>query len=184
MRGIQYAAAPRFRFAVSGILDRPLSRTMTADAHPRSRDTLRPSYASIFRPLKKEGAGNAGCPMHRSLVCAGVVQVCTPVFTAEAPETSGIPHAMVLRLIRDLPGDEFLFATVISRIVGRARPVGPLSPPQGLASATDARTTRLRRTQQCRSSRAPFSTAHEFCPPCDHMRTRHRRVHHIPPHVS
>src|ERR1700732_2336293 len=45
-----------------------------------------------------------------------VVLVCTRVFTAEAPETSGIPHAMVLRLIRDLPGDEFLFATVISRI--------------------------------------------------------------------
>ena len=49
-----------------------------------------------------------------SLVCAGGSS--TPVFTAEAPETSGIPHAMVLRLIRDLPGDEFLFATVAARI--------------------------------------------------------------------
>jgi hypothetical protein len=79
-----------------------------------------------------------------------------------------------------LPGDEFLFATVTLRITGRARPVGPLSPPQGLASATDARTTRLRRTQQCRSSRAPLLTAHECDPPCDLMRTRHRRVHRIP----
>jgi hypothetical protein len=41
-----------------------------------------------------------------------VVLVCTRVFTAEAPETSGIPHAMVLRLIRDLPGDLCLVATV------------------------------------------------------------------------
>ena len=37
-----------------------------------------------------------------------VVGVCTRVFTAEAPETSGIPHAMVLRLIRALPGDRAL----------------------------------------------------------------------------
>jgi len=37
-----------------------------------------------------------------------VVLVCTRVFTAEAPDTSGIPHAMVLRLIRDLPGDRAL----------------------------------------------------------------------------
>src|ERR1700730_16140036 len=37
-----------------------------------------------------------------------VVGGCTRVFTAEAPETSGIPHAMVLRLIRALPGDRAL----------------------------------------------------------------------------
>src|SRR5580704_16306912 len=38
-----------------------------------------------------------------------VVLVCTRVFTAEAPETSGIPHAMVLRLISRSPrGPGFL----------------------------------------------------------------------------
>src|SRR5580692_10825406 len=38
-----------------------------------------------------------------------VVGVCTRVFTAEAPETSGIPHAMVLRLISRSPrGPGFL----------------------------------------------------------------------------
>jgi hypothetical protein len=53
-----------------------------------------------------------------------------------------------------------------------------------LTPATGARTTRFDRPQHCRSSRAPLSIAHEFCPPCDLMRTRHRRVHRIPPHVS
>jgi hypothetical protein len=45
---------------------------------------------------KSEGAGNAGCPMHPQPRVRLVVLVCTRVFTAEAPETSGIPHAMVL----------------------------------------------------------------------------------------
>src|ERR1700719_1214952 len=62
---------------------------------------------------KQEGAGNAGCPMHPQPRVRFVVLVCTRVFTAEAPETSGIPHAMVLRLIRALPGDHGLVATVV-----------------------------------------------------------------------
>ncbi len=49
---------------------------------------------SAFR--SSEGAGNAGCPMHPQPRVRFVVLVCTRVFTAEAPETSGIPHAMVL----------------------------------------------------------------------------------------
>src|ERR1700719_2261708 len=65
----------------------------------------RPSFARQCRPMKSEGAGNAGWPMHPQPRVRFVVLVCTRVFTAEAPETSGIPHAMVLRLIRDLPGD-------------------------------------------------------------------------------
>jgi hypothetical protein len=70
--------------------------------------------------------------------------------------SSGLPCAMALRLIRALPGDEFFFATVAPRIEWRIRrPVGPSTPPQSLASATDARTTRLRRPQKHRSSCAP-----------------------------
>ena len=41
-----------------------------------------------------------------------VVGVCTRVFTAEAPETSGIPHAMVLRLISRSPRGPGSFAPV------------------------------------------------------------------------
>src|ERR1700693_1622906 len=42
-----------------------------------------------------------------------VVGVCTRVFTAEAPETSGIPHAMVLRLISRSPRGPGFLAPVI-----------------------------------------------------------------------
>src|ERR1700688_4579901 len=44
------------------------------------------------------------------------VGVCTRVFTAEAPETSGIPHAMVLRLISRSPRGPGSFAPVIGGI--------------------------------------------------------------------
>src|SRR6266567_1584033 len=44
-------------------------------------------------------------------------------------------------------------------------PVGPMVSPRGLASTTYARTTRLRRPQHCRSSRAPLSIAHESLRP-------------------
>src|SRR5207247_811192 len=63
-------------------------------------------------------------------------------------------------------------------------PVGLSVPPRDLTPTTGARTTRLHRPQQCRSSRAPLLIAHECDPPCDLMRTRHHRVHRIPPHVS
>src|SRR5579864_2090028 len=59
-------------------------------------------------------------------------------------------------------------------------PVGLSVPPRSLTPATGARTTRFDRPQRCRSSCAPLSIAHELCPPCDLMRTRHRRVHRIP----
>jgi hypothetical protein len=56
-----------------------------------------------------------------------------------------------------------------------------------LASATDARTTRLHRTLQHRSS-ARRSIAHGSGsiqnPPCHHARARRCRVHRIPPRVN
>ncbi|MFK4580990.1 hypothetical protein ABIF83_004437 [Bradyrhizobium ottawaense] len=53
---------------------------------------------------------------------------------------------------RALPGDEFLLASVTPRIDDALRPVGLGAPPQGLAVATTARTTRFGRTHQRRSS--------------------------------
>ncbi len=66
------------------------------------------------------------------------------------------PHANGFNgFLRALPGDEFLFATVASRIEGLHRTrLGRSKPPRDLTPATGARTTRLRRPQQRRSSRA------------------------------
>jgi hypothetical protein len=75
---------------------RRAGRGRRESAAPHSRGTMRPSFAKQCRPMKSEGAGNAGCPMHPQPRVRFVVGVCTRVFTAEAPETSGIPHAMVL----------------------------------------------------------------------------------------
>src|ERR1700722_17777442 len=79
-----------------------------ADAISRSRRMFARALPGSFGPRRREGAGNAGCPMHPQPRVRFVVLVCTRVFTAEAPDTSGIPHAMVLRLIRALPGDRAL----------------------------------------------------------------------------
>jgi hypothetical protein len=59
------------------------------------------------------------------------------------------PHANGFNgFLRALPGDEFLFVTVIGGLKVLSRPVGLAKTSADLASATDARTTRLRRTQR------------------------------------
>src|SRR5271168_83891 len=70
-------------------------------------------FGEVSSTLQSEGAGNAGCPMHPQPRVRFVVGVCTRVFTAEAPETSGIPHAMVLRLISRSPRGPGFLAPVI-----------------------------------------------------------------------
>jgi hypothetical protein len=77
-----------------------------------SRCEFAPELLYASPPELKEGAGNAGCPMHPQPRVRFVVGVCTRVFTAEAPETSGIPHAMVLRLISRSPRGPGSFAPV------------------------------------------------------------------------
>ena len=110
-----------------------------------SRGAKRPSDARSLAPRKSEGAGNAGCPMHPQPVCIGskhtVVTTVTPEITRHSLRNG------FNGFLRALPGDEFLFVTVTngSRLV-QARSGRRIS--AGLTSATDARTTRLRRTQR------------------------------------
>jgi hypothetical protein len=64
-RAIQYAAASRFIAGVSGILDHPLSRAMTAGHNFAISPHVFARGFVIFVPLsRKEGAGNAGRSMH------------------------------------------------------------------------------------------------------------------------
>jgi hypothetical protein len=76
----------------------------TVNTTSRSRGLICPSFARNFLALQSEGAGNAGRPMRPIAACAEVVLVSTRV-SQVTPETPGIPRAMVLRLIRALPGD-------------------------------------------------------------------------------
>jgi hypothetical protein len=110
-----------------------------------SRGAFRPSLKS-FRPRKSEGAGNAGCALHpRSRVPKLRIRRTRAYrFSGNTPAS---PTQWLYGLLRALPGDEFLFVTVVSRIDGEVHPVEQNITSADLASATDARTTRLRRTQ-------------------------------------
>src|ERR1700685_364647 len=67
---------------------------------------------SFIPALRNEGAGNAGRPMRPIAVCAMVVGRAHTRWQV-TPESPGIPHAMVLRLLRARPGAPGLLATVI-----------------------------------------------------------------------
>src|SRR5881396_593869 len=97
-----------------------------------------------------------GAQCTRSLVRARVVLVCARVFTAEAPETSGIPHAMVYGFLRALPGDHRFVDPVIRATRWRLANLTPASGRQNHTASPSARATLV-------------SRAHS--------------VHRIPPHV-
>jgi hypothetical protein len=89
-------------------------------------------------------------------------EVCTPVFTAEAPESSGITHAMVLTVYGVLSPATNSSCHRRWRIDGRSAPGWADLAFADLTPATGARTTRFDRPQHCRSSCAPLSIAHEL----------------------
>jgi hypothetical protein len=148
---------------------------------------------------EKEGAGNAGCALHpRSRVQNAQAKTHTSIQVQR--RQSGIPCAMALRLTSRSPRRRIPLVTVTSglRFVW-ARSGRRVS--AGLTSATDARTTRLRRTQRPhrhsdrrdagRSSGEGLETPvvcatldrSRESPPCDHDRARRRCVHRIQPRV-
>jgi hypothetical protein len=162
-----------------------------------SRGAFRPSLKS-FRPRKSEGAGNAGCALHpRSRVPKLRIRRTRAYrFSGNTPAS---PAQWLYGLLRALPGDEFLFVTVVCGL--RLCLPGWIDiTSAALASATDARTTRLRRTQLpppfprpaiC-ADRSPDGSVQaplvrcarelltRFISPCNFRRTRCCRVHRIP----
>src|SRR6185312_16243032 len=108
---------------------------------------FRPSDASTSVPRKQEGTGNAGCsaaPMAR------LQQKKQAAVTTGPAETSGIPCAMVLRLIRDLLGVPGLLASVAARASpARLDPSVGRSGPHDFAVRTE-----------CRSPAAPARPSH------------------------
>ena len=65
---------------------------------------MRPRFGSKPPSSDQEGAGNAGCPLHPWSACSKKARG----RTTGSAGTTGIPCAMVLRLIRALPGDRAL----------------------------------------------------------------------------
>ena len=121
--GIQYAAASSAHIAgVSGILDRPVQ---AGRRQPSDIPAARFARALQTVSPKQEGAGNAGCLLHpRSRVQEMVVDAHTSIQVQS--EHSGIPCAMVLRLMPRSPRRRIPLASVIgeltaSREPGRAR---------------------------------------------------------------
>jgi hypothetical protein len=71
------------------------------DKHSHPRRASRPSFARKFIRAKQEGAGKAGCRPHPWSACRKKARG----RTTGTGGSSGLPCAMALRLIRDLPGD-------------------------------------------------------------------------------
>ncbi len=124
-----------------------------------SRGAKRPGDEGKSSPRKIEGAGNAGCALHpRSRVqdCAKNAHTSIQV----QRKHSGIPRAMVLRLMASSPRRRIRLVTVIDGLAVLPDPVGPIKTSADLTPATGARTTRFCRTHQHRSSCA-LVIAHE-----------------------
>ena len=83
---------------------RRMGRDKKDDTTPRSRGAMRPSFASKSPSFEEEGAGKTGCRSHPWSACNKKARG----RTTGTSRTTGLPCAMVLRLIRDLPGDRAL----------------------------------------------------------------------------
>jgi hypothetical protein len=78
----------------------------------RARD-----FAPTFRPFKTEGVGNAGCPVHPQPRARWVVKYAHECSQRRHRNHPAFPHANGFNgFLRALPGDEFLFVTIASRI--------------------------------------------------------------------
>jgi hypothetical protein len=118
---------------------------MTEDIVPRSRGADRARVVGRTTLGNRRGRGECRVPNAPAASCALVVGVCTRVFTAEAPETSGIPHAMVLRLISRSPRGPGFLAPVIGGIASAN--LAPASGRQDHASSPSAATSLVLRSR-------------------------------------
>jgi hypothetical protein len=117
-----------------------------------SRGTICPSFAKTFS--LEEGAGNAGCTLHpRSRVQIAQRNAHTSIQVQR--RHSGIPCAMVLRLISCSPRRRIRLVTVVDGLKVSCAPGWARKTSADLTPATGARTTRFCRTLQRRSSCAP-----------------------------
>jgi len=123
--GARHLARARNPYSVLVVMDSGLAAArrlgMTAeigDVHPRSRDAFAPGVPLVAPPSEiEEGAGNAGCRCTRELACSKNAHKRTRAVHRYNRTHAGIPCAMVLRLIRALPGVPCSLASVACEFV-------------------------------------------------------------------
>ena len=114
---------------------------------PRSRGAFRPSFAIRSRPLKIRGRREDRVRAAPAVSCASAQESAHMSIQVQR-RASGLPCAMALRLIRDLPGEPSSVATVTSQRTSL----------QSFAPASGARTTRFRRTLEPHASGAALTS--------------------------
>jgi len=112
---------------VSGILDRPLSRTMTvenvapshaiADMRLRSAARRARDFARYFRPSLKRARGMPGAQCTRSLVCAGGSEYAHQYSQRRHRKHPAFPTQWFDGLLRALPGDRAVLSPSSARCV-------------------------------------------------------------------
>jgi hypothetical protein len=98
------------------------------DIRSSSRGAMRPEFCKSFAPRKSEGAGKTGCALHprsRVQICAKKTHTSIQVQRRQ----SGLPRAMVLRLISRSPRRRIRLVTVIGGLAILPNPVGLAKPP-------------------------------------------------------
>ena len=98
-----------------------LQSTVSSVAASRSRGAVRPRFAINFPPSPIRGRRECRAPDAPAAACAEVVVESTRVGQV-TPESPGIPRAMVLRLIRDLPGDRALLPPSPALLIANLTP--------------------------------------------------------------
>ena len=148
-----------------------------------SRRRTRPSYACIFALCKAEGAGDAGCPMHpQPDARSGVVKYAHQYSQRKHRKHPASPTQWFTNYTRSSRGP---LAVLTPSVRWRRASQPGWAPRDSIRTLTP---TMGRQNHTISPSATPplvsrAATAHELRSPCDHMRTRQRRVHHSPPRV-
>ena len=151
---------------------------MTMPTHLRDPAARFARIMPLVSRHKKRGRGECRMRAAPAVSCA---KLCEETHTSIQVQRrqSGIPCAMVLRLMARSPRRRIPFATVIDGLMVLPDPVGPAKTSADLAPATGARTTRFRRTPQRRSSDATSLRSRVQGPA---LRRRSRPTLPRPPH--
>jgi hypothetical protein len=168
--------------AASGILGHPPSRVTTPECVSAFSRRRPPEFFHplLSPPSKTEGAGNAGCTLHpRSRVQCVHRNAHTSIQVQS--EHSGIPCAMVLRLMPRSPWRRIPFASIAA---------GSMAQPIRLDRM---RHRQLDISHGCQNHAVlPYASApyvlrdvkrSRVASPCIHLPRRRCRVHHIPSRV-